>query len=113
MEYPSILQSVPIELELGNQSSARCIERWCAMTMHAYQLQASIRLHAKPPLAAATMLLCPGGTLIEDSAQITDNRVAYTVPGNALQRAGEVRAEIVLYDAHDRRATTQPFVFGA
>ncbi len=115
MEYPSILQSVPIELELGNQS-VRTLHRTMVRNDYAcYQLQASIRLHAKPLALAGyrahIKLLCPGGTLIEDSAQITDNRVAYTVPGNVLQRAGEVRAEIVLYDAHDRRATTQPFVF--
>ena len=48
MEYPSILQSVPIELELGNQS-VRTLHRTMVRNDYAcYQLQASIRLHAKP-----------------------------------------------------------------
>lgn len=115
MEYPNILQTMPIELELGNQSVQPLHRTMVRNDYACYQLQARVYLHAQPlaltGYRAHIKLMCPNGTLIEDGAQIVDDRIAYIVPGNALERAGEVRAEIVLYDAQDRRATTQPFVF--
>ena len=114
MEYPSILQTLPLRLELGNQS-VQTLNRTMVRNDYAcYQLQARVYLHGQPMALsgyrAHIKLMCPNGTLIEDGAQIAQDHIAYIIPGNALEHAGEVRAEIVLYDTQDRRATTQPFV---